>query len=407
MVDVADVVVVGGGIGGASLAFALARAGLGVTVLEASQQYEDRVRGESMQAWGVKEARELGVEEVMLAAGAHISPVWKQYGEEIEGAAEIPMALMVEGIPGSLNLRHPVACQALVDAAADAGATVVRGVRDVKLTSGPSPTVSFGANGAMHELTTSLVVGADGRASTVRKQVGITLERQEAISYIAGLLVDGLIDVPDDHDVLAGEGDLLFVMFHQGGGRARVYLCPGQSGQHRFSGRQGTERFLAACAISSYPWSGQVASGTPAGPIATYPGDDTWTATPYDNGVVLIGDAAGHNDPIIGQGLSIALRDARIVRDLVVDGARSSEGFSPYGQERLNRMARVRFIADVLAVTHAEDADNRAARRAFVGEKMAAMDPEFFTVLVGASAGPETVPAEFINPELLERIRAA
>jgi 2-polyprenyl-6-methoxyphenol hydroxylase-like FAD-dependent oxidoreductase len=186
-----------------------------------------------------------------------------------------------------------------------------------------------------------------------------------------------------------------------------VYLCPGQSGQHRFSGRQGTERFLAACAISSYPWSGQVASGTPAGPIATYPGDDTWTATPYDNGVVLIGDAAGHNDPIIGQGLSIALRDARIVRDLVVDGARSSEGFSPYGQERLNRMARVRFIADVLAVTHAEDADNRAARRAFVGEKMAAMDPEFFTVLVGASAGPETVPAEFINPELLERIRAA
>src|SRR6202521_350742 len=168
MADVADVVVVGGGIGGASLAFALARAGLGVTVLEASQQYEDRVRGESMQAWGVKEARELGVEKVMLAAGAHIAPVWKQYGEGIGDAGEIPMAMMVEGIPGTLNLRHPVACQALVDAAVDEGATVVRGARDVKLTSGPSPTVSYGANGAMHELTTSLVVGADGRSSTVR-----------------------------------------------------------------------------------------------------------------------------------------------------------------------------------------------------------------------------------------------
>ena len=48
MTDVADVVVVGGGIGGASLAYALAREGLGVTVLEATTEYEDRVRGESM-----------------------------------------------------------------------------------------------------------------------------------------------------------------------------------------------------------------------------------------------------------------------------------------------------------------------------------------------------------------------
>jgi len=407
MADVADVVVVGGGIAGASLAFALARAGLGVTVVEATEEYEDRVRGESLQAWGVKEARDLGVEEVMLASGAHISPVWKQYGEGIGDAAEIPMAMMVEDIPGTLNLRHPVACQALVDAAVGAGATVVRGAHDVKLTSGVSPTVSFGANGRTHELTTSLVVGADGRSSAVRKQVGITLERQEAISYIAGLLVDGLVDVPDDHDVLAGEGDLFFVMFHQGNGRARVYLCPGLSGQHRFSGRQGTERFLAACALSCYPWSEHVAAGTPAGPVATYPGDDTWTAAPYTNGVVLVGDAAGHNDPIIGQGLSIALRDARTVRDLVLDGARTPNSFSPYGQERLTRMATLRFIADVLAVTQAEDADNRAARRTFVGEKMAAMDPEIFALLVGAFAGPETVPAELINPDLLERIRAA
>ena len=48
------------------------------------------------------------------------------------------------------------------------------------------------------------------------------------------------------------------------------------------------------------------------------PGDDTWTDTPFAAGVVLVGDAAGHNDPIVGQGLSIALRDARMVRDLIL-----------------------------------------------------------------------------------------
>ena len=63
-------------------------------------------------------------------------------------------------------------------------------------------------------------------------------------------------------------------------------------------------------------------AATPAGPCATYPGDDTWTDAPFADGVVLIGDAAGYNDPIIGQGLSIAMRDARIVRDLILDGAR-------------------------------------------------------------------------------------
>jgi 2-polyprenyl-6-methoxyphenol hydroxylase-like FAD-dependent oxidoreductase len=270
------------------------------------------------------------------------------------------MSMMVKGIPGTLNLRHPVACQALIDAAASAGATVVRGVRDVKVVSGSSPTVSYAVDGVIHETTTSLVVGADGSSSTVRKQVGITRERQEAISYIAGLLIDGLDEVPDDHDVLVGEGDTLFLLLHQGGGRARVYLCPGVSGQHRFSGPQGVERFLAGCAMSCYPWSAQVAAGTPAGPVATYPGDDTWTAAPYTDGVVLIGDAAGHNDPILGQGLSIALRDARLVRDLVLAGSRTSEMFAPYGQERLTRMERLRLIADVIAVTHAEDADNRA-----------------------------------------------
>jgi 2-polyprenyl-6-methoxyphenol hydroxylase-like FAD-dependent oxidoreductase len=404
--QVADVVVVGGGIAGASLAVALAREGIGVTVLEASEEYEDRVRGESMHLWGVAEARNLGVEQVMLDAGAHIAPVWRQFAEGYGEVGELPMGAFVEGFDGTLNLRHPTACQALADAAAAAGATVVRGARDIKLSGGSSPTVSYVAGGEGREITTGLVVGADGRASTVRKQIGITLERAEPMSYIAGLLLDDLDGVPEQ-DVLVGEGDAFFVMFHQGGGRARAYIIPGLSGQHRFSGPNGTKRFLEACAVSSLPWGEQIAAATPAGPCATYPGDDTWTATPYAEGVVLIGDAAGHNDPAIGQGLSIALRDARMVRDIVLDGGRTVDAFAPYGAERVERMRRVRFLADVIVVAQAEDADNRAARRAFMAEKTAAMDPEIVTLLFGMFAGPETVPAELFDEGLLARIRAA
>lgn len=406
MAESADVVIVGGGIGGAALAYALAKEGLGVRVLEASEEFPDRVRGESMQVWGVKEARDLGVESVMMEAGAHITPVWKQYDEFAGEAGEIPMGIMAEGIEGTLNLRHPVACQALIDAAGAAGATVVRGVRDVKLAGGASPTLSYAVNGQTTDVNTSLVVGADGRQSTVRKQIGVELERAEAVSYIAGLLIDGLEGVPE-YDVLCGEGDRFFVMFHQGGGRARAYVCPGLSGQHRFSGPNGTQEFLAACNMACYPWAEQVVNATPVGPIATYPGDDTWTPAPYVDGVVLIGDAAGHNDPVIGQGLSIALRDARMVRDLVLNGARAAGAFASYGTERMHRMAVLRYIADVVAVSQAEDADNRAARRAMMVQGIATMDPEFMTLMMGAFAGPENVPVEALDQGLIDRIRAA
>jgi 2-polyprenyl-6-methoxyphenol hydroxylase-like FAD-dependent oxidoreductase len=142
------------------------------------------------------------------------------------------------------------------------------------------------------------------------------------------------------------------------------------------------------------------------GPLATYPGDDTWTATPYAEGVVLIGDAAGHNDPVIGQGLAIALRDARAVRDLVLDGAGTPDAFASYGAERFTRMERLRFIADVIAVTQVEDANNRPARRAFMLEKMA-VDTEVVNVLLGAFAGPEMMPPDAVDPTLLDRIRNA
>ena len=406
MGDASDVLIVGGGIAGSSLAYALATAGRSVTVLESSTEYQDRVRGESMMPWGVKEARELGVEQILLDAGAHVTPAWMQHFEAVDEPAMVPMAMMIEGIPGSLNIRHPDACKALIDAAAAAGATVVRGVHDIKLSAGQDVSVTYTADGPA-EAHTRMVIGADGRSSTVRRQSGIALQRDEPINYIAGLLVDGLEAIPDDHDVMACGSDLLALMFHQGAGRARLYLCVGRSGQRRFAGHDATALFLAAWKPGRFPLSELVAAGNPAGPCATYPGDDTWTDSPFADGVVLIGDAAGHNDPIVGQGLSIAMRDARIVRDLILDGASGPSDFADYGQERSDRMRKLRLIADVVSVTYAEDADNRMDRMAFLGEKIASTDPDVFPLVIGFITGPETVPDELVNPEILNRIRNA
>ena len=137
------------------------------------------------------------------------------------------MNLMVPGIGGSLNLAHPDACQSLIDAAIAAGVTVVRGCRDVRVGAGSSPVGAL--RGRRAGRRTPAVAGRRcGRAAVGHPTgLGITLERQAETSYIAGLLLDGVVGVPDDHDVLVGEDDRWFLLFHQGGSRPGPTSAPG------------------------------------------------------------------------------------------------------------------------------------------------------------------------------------
>jgi 2-polyprenyl-6-methoxyphenol hydroxylase-like FAD-dependent oxidoreductase len=402
--DSCDVVVVGAGIGGSALAAALAHDGLGVHVLEQSVEYEDRVRGESMMPWGVAEARALGVEETLLDAGAHIAPRWFNYHLP-DQQAEIPSAMMVPDVGGSLNLRHPHACAALEQAARRAGAHVHRGTRDLDLTLGAEPTVRWNDADGAHEVQCRIVVGADGRASRVRRALGLELNRAPVLNHVAGLLISDL-DIDASADFIAGEGDLFMAGFHQEGGRARVYLCPGVSQADRYTGAGKVERFLAECAFECLPFGKELAHGTQDGPLATYPGDDTWVDRPFGDGAVLIADAAGYSNPIVGQGLSIAMRDARTVRDVLRGGGWSAEAFGEYATERQERMRRLRFVANTVAITEAEDADNREARRTKWGELQATVERAFL-VLASAFGGPEIAPADAFADELHAAVRAA
>jgi menaquinone-9 beta-reductase len=404
-----DVAIVGAGIGGASLATALAREGLDVVALDASAEYEDRVRGESMLPWGVAEARALGVEQALLDAGAHTASMWTQYDElrsaEDSEASPIPIGFVLPGVEYSLNLRHPVACQTLADAAVAAGTELHRGVTDVEVSGGAQPTLSFTAsNGARVDVRPRLVVGADGRNSTIRRQVGVDLEHQDEFHMVAGLLLEAR-DIPNERDFIGAEGDLFMASFHQSDGRVRVYLMPALSQKHRFSGRKGLDAFMSAVGFSCLPFGAELAAGTPAGPLATYPGDESWTSTPFAPGVVLVGDAAGFNNPVIGQGLSIAMRDARMVRDIVLGGDVSPAAFGAYGEERFERMRRLRYIAGVLGTAMAADGNDRRARRMRYFDLME-NDPIALQLMIGAFAGPETAPAEAFEAGILETLQA-
>ncbi|MCA1644701.1 MAG: FAD-dependent monooxygenase [Chloroflexi bacterium] len=145
--DAYAVVVVGGGIAGGALATVLARGGKTVLVLERDLAYRDRVRGEYLQPWGVAEAVQLALHGVLTRAGGTHHARLVNYDEILEPAeAEASAVLLDEvlpGVPGTLGAGHPGACQALAEAASQAGAHVLRGVASVQIEFGHPPQVVY------------------------------------------------------------------------------------------------------------------------------------------------------------------------------------------------------------------------------------------------------------------------
>ena len=123
-----DIITVGGGLGGSALAKAMAERGAHVLVLESDEQFRDRVRGETMLPWGVAEAKELGIYDTILAGIGHELPWWDNYRGPKRTAHRDLTTTTASGMP-SVAFFHPEIQEALIEAAAGAGAEVQRGAR--------------------------------------------------------------------------------------------------------------------------------------------------------------------------------------------------------------------------------------------------------------------------------------
>jgi 2-polyprenyl-6-methoxyphenol hydroxylase-like FAD-dependent oxidoreductase len=387
---------------------ALARAGLAVLVLEKSTVYPDLVRGEWIAPWGVVELRELGLYDQVLAAGGHHLSRHEAREEGVPASAvpALDLTTLVPGVPGPLCIRHPELCQLLNDEADHAGATVKRGVTDVRITLDAKPTVEYRHEGGAHRAACRLIVGADGRGSLVRRQAGIALHRDPTHHLFGGMLVEGAEQWPADLQVIGTEGDVHFLVFPQGKGRARLYLGYAKDQARRFAGTRGPQAFLDAFRLNCVPESEHLAKAQPAGPCNSYPNEDTWTEAVGAPGLVLLGDAAGSNDPIIGQGLSITLRDVRLIRDaLLAESDWSPALFAGYADERAERMRRLRFSASVIASLLNEFGPMADERRRRVRERQME-DPSLLLPLMTALVGPYNVPADGFDEATRQRLLA-
>ncbi|TDJ40789.1 MAG: FAD-dependent monooxygenase [Gammaproteobacteria bacterium] len=393
-----DVAIVGGGLGGSALGGYLARAGLDVVVLERLTAFSDRVRGEWMAPWGAAELKKLGLYERFITNGGHHLATHIAYDELLTPDEAEARAFSFGGlhpdVPGPLCMEHVAMQDEALAQAIEAGVDVRRGVSKVEVTAGEQPRVLFEHDGARCEAACRLIVGADGRTSAVRRQLGIRMEEAPIDHLIAGLLVDGAEGWPEDLQTIGKCGDIHYLVFPQGGGKIRIYADYAYSGAARFNGDEGAQELLAAFDMEPVPHSDAVANARPIGPCRSFPSQDAWVDEPCVEGAVLIGDAAGYNDPILGQGLSMTLRDARMVGELMTqnDAWRTSL-FEPYVDERRERLRRLRYLASFVTTLNARFGPEDLERRAVAFQRMAD-NPTLGMVYLAAFTGPESLPAE-------------
>ena len=274
---VADVAIVGGGPAGAALAIELGRGGVRVTLYEKARRPRLKPCGEGLLPHGVAALRALvGLPECPVVRGLRFAVGTQSV--EVDFADEIGLVVRRDRFDGWL----------LEQAAATPNVDARVGT-------------SYRAGGER------FVVGADGKRSMFHRRLRAhaPLPRRIGLSAHAG--------------GITGIRDRVEVFFHPDG---ELYVAPSGLGEALVAGLFYQERFRRdglAHLLRAIPemrerstrieWTTSALASAPLG---------LRVPRVVDDGLLLVGDAAGAPDPITGDGIALALASARPAAEAVV-----------------------------------------------------------------------------------------
>jgi menaquinone-9 beta-reductase len=328
----ADAVVVGAGPAGAATAILLAEQGLSVVLLDRARFPRSKICGEYLSPEGSRILDRLGVLGTVEARGARPlrgMRILAPDGTVLVG--DYPAGGSWRGHrPHALAARRHALDLALVERARAVGVSVREGVRVVDLlregrrvAGVVAELVAPGvrATGA-ERLPARLVVAADGRASVVVQRLGLRrphrwLRRLALVADVEGGCGDPergeIVLAPPAYSILnpvaAGMGNLSLVIPIEEGRRRKADLAgyfdgvtralPGFRDRLRDARRVGPVHALGPLAYRVVP--------------------------PREDGIVLVGDAAGFLDPFTGEGIYAALRSAELAAEIGGRAIRSGD----------------------------------------------------------------------------------
>ncbi|MFJ1791284.1 FAD-dependent monooxygenase [Kitasatospora griseola] len=304
------VLVHGGGIGGLTLAVALARRGHGVEVAELREQFDALGVGIIQPSNALHVMREIGLLEDCLAVGFEwqVLTICDPAGNPV---AKIPQPQM-DGAPANNGIPRPALAQVLGRAAADAGATVRFGTTITDLTDdgeGVDVTLSDGSTGRY-----DLVVGFDGIGSPLRTRLYGDRFRPEYTGFANWRVT------------LPRRADLQGVLMSTGNRAAKALLTPitdelmylgsvfAEAEDFRPDPERAHEQLAERLADFTGPIAEALAQITDPSTVVHSRISQVTVDAPWHVGrVALAGDAAHASTPHLAQGAAMAVEDALVL----------------------------------------------------------------------------------------------
>src|SRR5262249_40576946 len=153
------------------------------------------------------------------------------------------------------------------------------------------------------------------------------------------------------------------LLFPRTDGVLRGYMSyRSDTGVTRFSGKDRIPDFLAAFRAAGVP-EAWLENTRAAGPLAGFEGADSRVAHPVREGVALVGDAAACSDPVWGCGMSLTLRDVRVLRDALLASSDWKAALHGYADEHDRYYERLRTLEDWMTQIFFEPGPEAEARR--------------------------------------------
>ncbi len=321
MADV-EVIVVGGGPGGSTVAAELAGLGHRVVLLDKATFPRHKACSEYINPGGARILRDLGIESEVLAAGAHRMEAMQVHAPN----GDRFLANFDRAEPGqaALGLSRWTLDALLLNRAKAAGVEVREGthVRSVVSHAGRATGVDVTIDGVREEIRAPLIIGADGRNSVVTRSLGLDLpvrwpDKTGLVAHYRG--VTGL-----DHwgEMHIGNG------FYAGlapleDGLVNVAVV---SGSATIRQRPGSiDDFFERSLMSKPAIAEKLAGAERVGTIRGVGSMAHRVRRTTGDGFLLVGDAASFLDPFTGEGIYEALRAARLAAPVASAALRSGE----------------------------------------------------------------------------------
>lgn len=325
-----DAVVVGARCAGAATAFLLARSGAKVLMVDRQPYGSDTMSTHALMRSAVMQLTRWGLTPNIVAAGTPaIRSTTFHYGDEAVRVDIKPD----HGVDFLLAPRRTVLDPLLVDAAWHAGAAVRHGVALSELQFASNGRV-IGASlrdgsGACRTVRSDIVIGADGRQSTVAQFVNsrVIVEGFNASGVVFGYFAD--LDRDGLHWHFARNAAAGVIPTNAG--HCVFAAVPASQFVATFRG-DVTRGFLQVLTSSFPELRADIGRATLIGRLRSFAGATSYLRQCHGAGWALVGDAGYFKDPLTAHGITDALRDAQLLSRGIADG--SFRGLEAYQRQR-------------------------------------------------------------------------